>query len=204
MLSTFDEFSAVDPLAPRDLQDYQGRYQDVRDEINRKRKKGELADISDDVVFEMELVRQVDINIDYILMLVEKWKQEHGQDAEVYASIMKAVDSSPSLRSKKKLIQNFIERLNDMDDVMDEWHKFVAEQKEVETAQLIDEFALDEELTRKFLNNCFRDGEVKTFGTEINALMPKMSLFGNSGHAQKKQTIIERFQVFFERFYGVG
>ena len=137
-------------------------------------------------------------------MLVEKYKGEHVQDAEVYVSIMKTIDSSPTLRSKKKLIKAFIERLNEMDDVMDEWHKFVAEQKELETVNLIKEFSLDEELTRKFLNNCFRDGEVKTFGTEINALMPKMSLFGNSGHAQKKQNIIERFQAFFERFYGIG
>ncbi len=204
LLTTFDEFKDADTLSVRDLQDYQGRYQDIRDEITTRTKNGELADISDDVIFEMELVRQVDINIDYILMLVEKWKQEHGQDAEVYASIMKAVDSSPTLRSKKKLIQTFIDRLNDMDDVMEEWHKFVAEQKEEQTVELINEFSLDKELTRKFLNNCFRDGEVKTFGTEINALMPKMSLFGNSGHAQKKQTIIDRFQTFFERFYGVG
>lgn len=204
LLTTFDEFSVVDTLSQRDLQDYQGRYQDIRDEIYSKRKKGALADISDDVVFEMELVRQVDINIDYILMLVEKYKEEHGQDAEVYVSIMKTIDSSPTLRSKKKLIKAFIERLNEMDDVMDEWHKYVAEQKELETKQLINEFSLNDELTRKFLSNCFRDGEVKTFGTEINALMPRMSLFGNSGHAQKKQNIIERFQAFFERFYGVG
>ncbi len=204
LLVTFDEFEGLDTLTPRDLQDYQGRYQDIRDEMKRWRKEGQLTDISDDVVFEMDLVRQIDINIDYILMLVEKYKQEHGQDAEVYVSIVKAVESSPQLRSKKKLIEAFLTRINEMDDVMEEWHAFVAQAKEEEIARMIEMYSLDAALTRKFLENAFRDGEIKTFGTEINALMPKTSLFGNSGHAQKKQAVIDAFQEFFDRFYGIG
>ena len=89
------------------MQDYLGRYQDLRDEWKRKRR--ESTDITDDVVFEIELIRQVEINIDYILMLVKKYHDTHCEDKEVLITINKAIDASPELRSKKQLIETFIQ-----------------------------------------------------------------------------------------------
>lgn len=204
LLLSFDEFKGKELISERDLQDYLGRYQDLRDEwVNRK--KGEKEDITDDIVFEIELIRQIEINIDYILMLVKKYHDTHGQDKEILISIQKAVDASPELRSKKQLIETFIAGINDVDDVMAEWHGFVAEQREKELAQIIQEEKLKEPETRKFLENAFRDGEVKTTGTDIDKLMPPVPRFGAGGiRAKKKQAVIDKLKGFFERFFGIG
>ena len=203
LLQSFDDFKGKELISERDLQDYLGRYQDLRDEwVNRK--KSEKEDITDDIIFEVELIRQIEINIDYILMLVKKYHDTHGQDKEILISIQKAVDASPELRSKKQLIETFIAGINDVDDVMAEWHGFVAEQREKELVQIIQEEMLKEPETRKFLENAFRDGEVKTTGTDIDKLLPPVSRFGGGGRAGKKQTVIDKLKGFFERFFGIG
>ena len=117
LLLSFDEFKGNELISERNLQDYLGRYQDLRDEWKRKRR--ESTDITDDVVFEIELIRQVEINIDYILMLVKKYHDTRCEDKEVLITINKAIDASPELRSKKQLIETFIAGINDVDDVMD-------------------------------------------------------------------------------------
>ena len=204
LLSSFDEFQGKELISERDLQDYLGRYQDLRDEwMNRV--KGDKEDITDDIVFEIELVRQIEINIDYILMLVKKYHDSHCDDKEVLVTIQKAVDASPELRSKKQLIESYIARVNEVDDVMAGWHHFVAEEREKELQQLIQDEKLREPETRKFLDNAFRDGEIKTTGTEIDKLMPPVSRFGGDGaRAKKKQTVINKLKGFFERFWGIG
>ena len=204
LLLSFDEFREKDLISQRDLQDYLGRYQDLRDEwISRA--KAEKEDITDDIVFEVELIRQIEINIDYILMLVKKYHDSHGDDKEILITIQKAVDASPELRSKKQLIENFIAGINDVDDVMIEWNRFVAEEREKELTQIIREEKLREEETRKFLTNAFRDGEIKTTGTDIDKLLPPVSRFGGDGaRAKKKQTVIDKLKKFFQRFFGIG
>lgn len=172
ILSAFDEFSGQEIITERDFQDYLGRYQDLRDEWNEKRKKGESTDIIDDIVFEVELIKQIEINIDYILMLVNKYHDSHCEDKEVLITIKKAIDSSPELRSKKLLIENFISGINDVDDVMAEWSDYVNKNREEELLQIIDEEKLKGIETKKFIENAFRDGEIKTTGTEIDKLMP--------------------------------
>ena len=112
---------------------------------------------------------------------------------------------SPELRSKKQLIETFIAGVNDVDDVMTEWHDFVSTQREKELSQIIQEEKLREPETRKFLESAFRDGEIKTTGTDIDRLMPPVSRFGGGGaRAKKKQSIIEKLKQFFERFFGIG
>ena len=203
LLASFDEFKERELISERDLQDYLGRYQDLRDEwVNRK--KGEKEDITDDIVFEIELIRQIEVNIDYILMLVKKYHDSHGDDKEILITIQKAVDASPQLRSKKELIETFIAGINDVDDVMNEWHSFVGAAREKELTQIIQEEKLREPETRKFLENAFRDGEIKTTGTDIDKLMPPVSRFGGGKRAEKKQTVIEKLKAFFEKFFGIG
>lgn len=202
LLSSFDEFAGKEILSERDLQDYLGRYQDLRDEW-KNRPKGDKEDITDDIVFEIELIRQIEINIDYILLLVKKYHDSHCKDAEILVSIQKAIDSSPELRSKKQLINAFIAGINDVDDVLNEWNDFVSTEREKELIALIQEEHLKEPETRKFLENAFRDGEIKTTGTDIDNLMPPVSRFGG-GRAQKKQNVIDKLKAFFEKFFGIG
>lgn len=201
MLS-FDEFKGNELISERDLQDYLGRYQDLRDEWKRKRQ--ESTDITDDVVFEIELIRQIEINIDYILMLVKKYHDTHCEDKEVLITINKAIDASPELRSKKQLIETFIAGINDVDDVMNEWHEYVVEQRDHDLNVIITEEKLKPEDTRKFMENAFRDGEIKTAGTDIDKLMPPISRFGGGGRARKKQGVIDKLKIFFEKYFGIG
>lgn len=204
LLSAFDEFADREMISERDLQDYLGRYQDLRDEWYEKNKKGESKNIIDDIVFEVELIKQIEINIDYILMLVKKYHDSHGEDKEVLITITKAIDASPELRSKKALIETFIAGINDVQDVMAEWHDYVAKLREEELLKIIKEEKLKEVETRKFIENAFRDGEIKTIGTDIDKLMPPVSRFGNSNRSIKKQNVIDKLKLFFERFFGIG
>ncbi len=204
LLSSFDKFKEKELLSERDLQDYLGRYQDLRDEWKSKREIGESANIVEDIVFEVELIRQIEINIDYILMLVKKYHDTHFTDKEVLITIQKAVDASPELRSKKQLIENFITGINDIEDVMSEWHDYIAKKRESEFRQIILEEKLREEETRKFMENAFRDGEIKTKGTDIDKLLPPVSRFNGSSRGKKKQSVIEKFKIFFEKYSDLG
>ena len=204
LLTSFDEFASNEILSERDFQDYLGRYQDLRDEWKNRKPGGEKEDITDDIVFEIELIKQIEINIDYILLLVQKYHDSHCDDKEVLITIRKAVDASPDLRSKKTLIETFIAGINDVSDVMLEWRAFVAEEKERQLAAIIQEENLKDDETRRFMESAFRDGSVKTTGTDIDRLMPPISRFGGGNRAEKKQTIIEKLKGFFDRFFGIG
>ncbi len=204
ILTSFDEFKGKELITERDLQDYLGRYQDLREEWRRKRKVGESADIIDDIVFEVELIKQIEINIDYILMLVKKYHDAHCEDKEVLITIKKAIDASPELRSKKQLIETFIASINDSDDVVTKWHDYVVEKREQELKKLIAEEKLKPVDTRKFLENAFRDGEIKTAGTDIDKIMPPVSRFSGSGRDKKKQKVIDKLKIFFEKYFGIG
>lgn len=203
LLLSFDEFAGKEILSERDLQDYLGRYQDLRDEWKRRREDKQKEDITDDIVFEIELIKQIEINIDYILLLVKKYHDSHCEDKEVLIDIRKAMDASPELRSKKALIETFIAGINDVDDVLTEWRSFVVEQKEKELASIVAEENLKPEETRKFVENAFRDGEIKTTGTDIDKLMPPVSRFGGGNRTEKKQTIIDKLLAFFEKYFGI-
>ena len=204
ILVSFDDFKGKEIISERDLQDYLGRYQDLRDEWRQRKPGGESADIVDDIVFEVELIRQIEINIDYILLLVKKFHDSHCEDKEVLISIKKAIDASPELRSKKSLIETFIAGINDVDDVLNEWNDYVAKQREEDLNTIISEERLKPDETREFIENAFRDGEVKTTGIDIDRIMPPVSRFGGSGRAAKKQTIIEKLKAFFEKYFGIG
>ena len=202
ILSSFDKFAGNEILSERDFQDYIGTYTDLYEEY--KSKPEEEESIKEDIVFEMELVKQVEVNIDYILMLVAKYHDSNCEDKEILGSIDKAIKSSLALRSKKELIERFISKINADTNVYSDWSKFVREQKEIDLEKLIKEENLNEEATRKFLDNSFRDGEVKTTGTDIEKILPAMRRFGNSNKAERKQTIIDKLKKFFEKYFGLN
>jgi type I restriction enzyme R subunit len=202
ILSAFDRFAGNELVSPIDFQDYTGTYYDVYNEI--KPKPGSKDSIMDDVVFEMELVKQVEVNIDYILMLVSKYHQSNCHDKEILVAIDKAIKSSLQLRSKKELIENFIETINADTDVNADWQRFVRQQREEDIQNLITEEKLRPEETRRFVANSFRDGVLKTTGTDVDRLMPPTSRFGGGGSRdKKKQTVIDKLKVFFEKYLGL-
>lgn len=204
ILSAFDRFAGNEILSPVDFQDYTGTYHDVYDEI--KQKPGSKDSIMDDVVFEMELVKQVEVNIDYILMLVAKYHDGNCEDKEILVAIDKAIKSSLQLRSKRELIENFIATVNTSTDVNADWQRFVKEQRETDIQTLIAEERLKPEETRRFVENAFRDGVLKTTGTDVDRLMPPVSRFGGGGSGsrdKKKQTVIEKLKGFFEKYFGL-
>lgn len=202
ILSSFDRFVGNEILSPIDFQDYTGTYHDVYNEM--KPKPGDKDSILDDVVFEMELVKQVEVNIDYILMLVGKYHDGNCQDKEILVAIDKAIKSSLQLRSKKELIENFIATINTSTDVNADWQKFVKKQRQEDMEQLIAEEKLKPAETEKFMENSFRDGVLKTTGTDIDKLMPPVSRFGGGGlRDKKKQGIIAKLKAFFEKYFGL-
>ena len=202
ILTDFDQFAEDDTMLIGEFQDYQSKYLDIRNVIVPSTKK-ERVDIIDDIEFEMELIKQVDINIDYILALVEKYHSENCTNKEISLKISKTLGSSPQLRSKKQLIEEFLNNLNASSDIGQDWKTYIAEQKEKEISKIISEEKLKDEPTRKFLDDCFRDGYLKTTGTEISSILPAMSLFGGGNRADKKQVVIDKLLVFFDKYFGV-
>lgn len=201
ILTSFDDFAGNELLSPRDMQDYQSNYIDLYQQLRSPKPDKEV--INDDIVFEMELIRQVEINIDYILMLVAKYHDSNCEDKEILVDIRKAVDSSMQLRSKKDLIENFIATVNTATKVDDDWIKFVTEQKKTDLDTLIAEEKLKPDETRKFVDNSFRDGVLKTTGTDVDRILPPVSRFGGGNRAAKKDGIIAKLQAFFDKYFGL-
>lgn len=200
ILTAFDEFEGSDPLTARDLQDYQGVYLDLRDHF---RPEGQREEINDDIVFEIELIRQLDVNIDYILMLVAQYKADNGQDKTLLDNIYREVNSSVQLRSKKELIEAFINRVNVSTQVDEAWRAFVSESAERDLAALIADESLKDSQTRTFIERAFRDGAIKTTGTDIDAILPPVRRFGDGNRQERKQRVIAELLKFFEKYFGV-
>lgn len=202
LLQCFDEFKDKVLISDRDMQDYQSMYIDIYNKF-RNREKHDKEDITEDLVFEIELVKQIEMNIDYILLLVTKYHEEHSGNAEIRLSITKAINSSIELRNKKDLIENFIDSLTpDDSDVDVVWREFVQRQKESELESIIMDERLKPEETRRFVEASFRDGAIRENGTEVAAILPPMSRFSKD-RATKKESVLSRLKAFFERFRDI-
>jgi len=201
ILTSFDEFEGNEILSERDFQDYQSIYIDLYQEY-RKGADGDKETINDDIIFEIELIRQIEVNIDYILMLVAKYQESNCKDKTILTTIDKAINSSIELRSKKELIERFIDQVNVSTKIDEGWRKFINQRKEEDITAIIEEEKLKPEETRRFIDNAFRDGVLKTTGTAIDRIMPPVSRFGG-GRAAKKQGINEKLLRFFEKYFGL-
>jgi len=204
ILSTFDDFDGNEILTERDVQDYHSLYIDLYNEYRRTVKK-ESEDITDDIVFEMELIKQVEINIDYILALVRKYHDGHLKDKDIVVTINKAIDASVDLRNKKELIQRFIESLTPTSDVDNDWRDFVEEKKVEELDSIIQEEGLNHAETYKFMHNAFRDGYVPATGTALAKVLPPVSRFSPTGErTRKRETVLGKLIDFFTRFWDIA
>lgn len=203
ILTSFDRFEQEDILSPRDLQNYQSEYLDLYQEL-RPSSQAEKEDVNDDLVFEIELVRQAEVNVDYILALVAKYHESNCENKDILTSIDKAVDASIELRSKKELIHDFINlySLRENGEIHDAWQCFINAERENELTKIIEDNNLNPAETRRLIINSFRDGIFKTTGTDVDRIMPAMSRFGNSNRSGKKKGVIERLVSFFEKYFG--
>lgn len=206
ILTAFDDFAEHEILTQREFQDYQSLYLNLYAEF-RATSAAEKESINDDVVFEIELIKQVEINVDYILLLVEQYlkKKGTGDDKEIRATIERAINSSPSLRNKRDLIEEFIDSVSPKAKVDAQWQAFVAAKKVEELERIISEENLNAEAARSFIDNAFRDGGISTTGTAITKILPPVSRFNKSNsHAVKKQTVLDKLAAFFERHFGLA
>ncbi len=204
ILVTFDEFAGNEILTERDVQDYHSAYIDLYNEF-RKGKEDEKENINDDLVFEMELIKQIEINIDYVLGLVKKYHEDHIKNRELLVDINKAIDSSIELRNKKDLINQFIASLDVQSVVDDDWHKFVEERKIEELEHIIESEKLDHDATYTFVRNAFRNGNLTTTGTAIAKILPPVSRFSPDGERTKKrESVLQKLTSFFERFFDIS
>ena len=205
ILTSFDDFAGHEILTSRQSQDYRSIYLDLYAEF-RKDNDADKELINDDILFEIELIKQVEINVDYILMLVAKFRERFGDgdDKEIRAEISRAVDASPTLRNKRDLIEAFVDSISVDGAIDEEWQAFVAAKREAELDQIIADENLRSEETRAYIATAFRDGGIRTTGTAITKVLPPASRFAADGkHGEKKQRVIEKLGAFFERFFGL-
>ena len=204
ILSAFDDFEGQEILSERDMQNYRSDYIDLHDEF-RKLSEGDKENINDDVIFEMELIKQVEINIDYILELIRKYQADNRKDKELLTDINKAVDSSVELRDKKELIQQFIRTLNAGSFVDNDWRSFVNSKRSEELDQIIAEESLDPQETYKFVEDAFRDGLIQAHGTAIAKVLPNISRFDeNQRRSKKRETVFNKLKAFFNKFFDIS
>ncbi|MFA7170793.1 MAG: hypothetical protein WC180_02270 [Candidatus Paceibacterota bacterium] len=204
ILTTFDEFAGNEILTERDVQDYHSMYIDLYNEF-RKGTEADQENINDDLVFEMELIKQVEINIDFILGLIKRYHEDHNKNREILVDINKAIDSSVELRNKKDLIDQFIISLDIHSVVDDDWQKFVEEKKIEELNKIIEIENLNKEAAYAFVKNAFRNGSVATTGMAITKVLPPVSRFSPNGErTQKRESVLSKLTNFFERFFDIS
>ena len=202
VLQSFDQFEGLQLLSDGQMQDYQSNYLDLKDKW-RKKNKGEKEVVNDDIIFETELIRQVEINIDYILLLVKNYHDSNCKNKEILVSISKAVGASMYLRSKKELIEDFVASVNADTDVDEAWEAYVQQRKQDDLNEIIASENLKADETTRFVENAFRDGAIRTTGTDIDKILPAMSRFGGGNRQEKKKTVVEKLKGFFEKYFGV-
>lgn len=203
ILNVFDQFAGNEILSARDVQDYHSIYIDLYEKYRPH--KGDSVNVNDDIVFEMELIKQVDINIDYILYLIAQMHEHNTEDKEIMVSIRKAINSSPDLRNKKDLIEDFIEQLTPEKVVNDDWTEFVKRQQKEQLDEIIETEHLKADKTYEFIENSFKNGTLDETGTQMAMILPPMPLFSKKNdRGKKKETVIEKLKAFFDKFFDIS
>ena len=202
ILNSFEKFKGDSLLTERELQNYHSMYIDLYDDSKGK-DKADKESILDDVVFEMELIKQIEVNIDYILELIARYNI--SGDKEILVTIGKAISSSVELRNKKDLIEAFINSLTADADVHNCFVTFMNSKKKEEIDKLIADENLNKEATYELLERSFSNGQVETNGTEIAKVLPPMSRFSkDNDRSVKKNIVVDKLIDFFNRFFDIS
>lgn len=202
---------SLDVLNERLVQDYRSTYNDIREWL-RGQKEGEKSETSkidwDDVVFEIELLKSQEINLDYILELIfESNKKLKNKDALI-EEVSRTIRASIGNRAKEGLVVDFIQQtdldtIESKEDIIAEFFEYAQEKQKEEANLLIEQENLNAEEAKRYLQNSLKREYASENGTELNALLPKMSPL-NPQYLTKKQSVFEKIVTFVEKFKGVG
>ncbi|WP_291067791.1 MULTISPECIES: type I restriction endonuclease subunit R [unclassified Empedobacter] len=198
-------------LPQRTEQDYRSTYNDIRDWL-RKEKEGKQPEDGeidwDDVVFEVDLLKSQEINLDYILELIFEHNKKTKNKAELVEEISRVIRASIGNRGKESLVVDFInetdlDTIPDKATVIDSFFKYAQVKQKEEATQLITEENLNEEATKRYIESSLKREYASSNGTELNAILPKMSPL-NPQYLTKKQTVFQKISAFIDKFKGVG
>jgi len=215
LLTSFDEFNPetieemneVRIIKEGEKQDYLSWYNDLYEEFRGENKHGDKVDIEDDLEFEIELVKQVQIDISYILMLVQQYHDSNCQDREIVLKIQKEVSASPDMRDKKELIEKFIDKMTPEGngDVYADWQQYIEHEMVSDINEIITTENLKPDATIEFMQRSFEDGFVSESGTAITSILPPMPIFGGGGkRAEKKKTVLEKLSAFLHKYMDIA
>jgi type I restriction enzyme R subunit len=201
----------VELLKERTIQDYRSAYNDIRDWLRRERsgKESEESTIDwDDVVFEVDLLKSQEINLDYILELIFEHNKKAKDKATLIEEIRRVIRASVGNRAKESLVVDFINETNldtlqDKANVIDSFFAFAQSQQKIEATELIAEENLNAEEAKRYIMASLKREFASENGTELNALLPKMSPL-NPQYLTRKQSVFKRLTAFVEKFKGVG
>ncbi|WP_163555582.1 type I restriction endonuclease subunit R [Helicobacter suis] len=211
ILECFPEFSDVNSLiTPRELQDYQSHYLDSYTRI--KAEGGERGEKTprefEDCVFEIELIKQVEINLEYIFNLIEQYTKTQGKEQEeILKSVQSGIKSSTQLRDKEELILGFIQHLSkENSDIRAQFRDYADAQREQEFLKLIEDHDLEKEAAYSFMAKAFKHGHISFKGTQFPKLLPKEASFfaKDDVRASAKRSIQVVLQAFFDKYRDIS
>lgn len=208
-LTTFEDFvnnKTIDPITEIEHQNYRSYYVDISEEVRRNKKDGK-EEIINDIEFEMELIKRVNINVNYILQLIKEMKLKNMGNKTIETRVIECINSTVHLRSKKTLIREFIEYYNITTDTEESWSEFIKKKKEEMFKKLVDENNLDATKTEIFLEKCFKQGyvDVERDSKDITDLRKNKInlLMGDEFVSKQKEIIAENIKEYFEMFYNI-
>lgn len=208
ILNVYDDFAKLNPLESGLKQDYQSQYTSIYREFRNQK---EEVDINDDIVFEIELIKDTEVDVDYILLLLKEYHVKQNKNKKI--DILRSVDSSISLHNKKDLIEAFLEAIdktsNKNDEDFDKLFKdFITKKKEDELNALIEELNLNEENAKKFMQNAFDLNVFQELGTGLDDVLPKIPLFAPKKEQEnnnfKRENSILKLREYFEKYKDFG
>lgn len=201
----------MEVLPNRTIQDYRSTYNDIRDWIRREKsgKESEESTIDwDDVVFEIDLLKSQEINLDYILELIFEQNKKTKSKSDLVEEVRRLIRSSIGNRAKESLVVDYINETN-LDDILDKpaildsFYAYAQAKQKEEVSELISDEQLNEEAAKRYISNSLKREYATDNGTELNSILPKMSPL-NPQYLTKKQTVFQKIAAFVEKFKGIG
>jgi len=209
-----DDLAALQAIkipAERKIQDYRSTYNDVRDWLRREKSSAEKEKSTidwDEVVFEVDLLKSQEINLDYILELIFEHNKKTKSKSELVDEVRRVIRASLGNRAKEGLVVDFInltdlDQIGDKASVIDAFFKFAQAEQQREAQELIATESLNAEAAKRYITASLKREFASENGTELNAVLPKMSPL-NPRYLTKKQTVFQKIAAFVEKFKGVG
>ena len=205
------ELQEIKLLPERTIQDYRSTYNDIRDWLRREKngKEAEESQIDwDDVVFEIDLLKSQEINLDYILELIFEHNKKTTDKAALIEEIRRVIRASIGNRAKESLVVDFIndtelDSIEDKAGIIDTFFNYAQRKQKAEASEIITDENLNEEEAKRYITTSLKREYASENGTELNALLPKMSPL-NPQYLTKKQNVFQKISAFVEKFKGVG